>query len=437
MRSQRHGAIGTGAGAKGSLDVRAYKGKPFYEARWRDLNGRQHRRRLGVAWVELDGDGHWVARRGRAREGCLDIRSAYLAMAQVIDSHEAELQLDPPTARDVRFEDAAAAWLVYLKTEKRVKPSTLAGYRSLLAKPSGKPRQRGARIMRAFEGKRLLAIKTREVRAFLASMDREDVSARTVNMHRQVLHSIYEFARREESFGAPSNPVADTSKRPEDGAKPIETFEPEEVAAIAEAAAAGAHRRRPGYAQSVYSAETEREWQRINEQDASLFVIAATTGLRLGELIALRWSDIDLASGILTVSRAMSAGQETSTKSRRSRVVPLADQAREGLEKVRERDHFKSRGDLVFCRPDGGPLDPSAVRTRFIRAQKKAGVRVRRFHDLRHTFGSLAIRRFDVVAVKEMMGHAKLSTTERYLHSKPRPTDAAKLTAIFSERPQG
>jgi integrase len=58
---------------------------------------------------------------------------------------------------------------------------------------------------------------------------------------------------------------------------------------------------------------------------------------------------------------------------------------------------------------------------------------VRRFHDLRHMFGTLAIRRFDLVSVKETMGHSKLSTTERYLHSRPRPTDAAKLTAIFDE----
>jgi integrase len=56
---------------------------------------------------------------------------------------------------------------------------------------------------------------------------------------------------------------------------------------------------------------------------------------------------------------------------------------------------------------------------------------VRRFHDLRHSFGSLAIQKFDVVAVKDMMGHSKLTTTERYLHSKPRPDDVAKLTSIF------
>ncbi len=58
-------------------------------------------------------------------------------------------------------------------------------------------------------------------------------------------------------------------------------------------------------------------------------------------------------------------------------------------------------------------------------------MRVRRFHDLRHSFGSLAIQKFDLVAVKDMMGHSKLTTTERYLHSKPRPDDVAKLTTIF------
>jgi integrase len=127
----------------------------------------------------------------------------------------------------------------------------------------------------------------------------------------------------------------------------------------------------------------------------------------------------------------MSAGEESSTKSRRLRSVPLADQAVSELTALRKRRSFKARTDYVFCRPDGGPLDRSAIRTRFIRAQEKAGVRVRRFHDLRHSFGSLAIQKFDLVAVKDMMGHSKLTTTERYLHSKPRPDDVAKLTTIF------
>jgi integrase len=134
---------------------------------------------------------------------------------------------------------------------------------------------------------------------------------------------------------------------------------------------------------------------------------------------------------VLTVSQSISAGKETSAKSRRTRTVPLAAQAIAAFECLLERANFKSRDDFVLCGPAGGRLDGSAVRARFIRAQKKAQLRVRRFHDLRHTFGTLAIRRFDLVNVREMMGHAQLTTTERYLHSKPRPSDAAKLTALL------
>lgn len=398
---------------KGFLDVRAYKGRPFYEARWRDLNRRERRRRLGPAWLERDDNGDWVPRRGRVRDGHLDARRAYPLMAEVIEAHEAELRdTAPPAVRDALFDEAVAAWLKYLRREKRVKPSTLAGYRSLLAEPTGK---RKARIMRKFGGRQLFSITTRDILKFLRMLDDEDISARTVNIHRQVLHSIFEFARREDAFGLLANPAAGTTKRPEDGAQPIDTFEPDEILRIANAAHSGLHRGRGGYAHSAYSAETEREWWRTNEQDAALFTVAAFTGLRLGELLALRWRDIDFRAGIVIVSRAMSDGEETSTKSRRSRTVPLAQQARDVLVALHRRDRFVGRDDFVFCRDDGEALDRSAVRKRFIRAQKKAGVRARRFHDLRHTFGSLAIRRFDLVAVKEMMGHSKLTTTERYV----------------------
>jgi integrase len=415
----------------GALIVREYKGRPFYEAKWRDSNRTQKLRRLGRAWLEPDSDnGGWRPRRGRVRDDFLDQRRAYAAMAEVIEQHEAELRRAPAN-REVTFDEAVDAWLEYLRHEKRIKPSTLAGYRALLAQPDrDKKRQRGARMMRSFGGRKLADITTAEMRKFLAGMDREDVSARTVNIHRQVLHSIFGYATRSDVFGLAVNPVAETSKRPEDGAKPIETFEPHEIQAVAAAARSSLHRRRPKY---NYSPATDAEWQRINDQDASLFIFAACTGLRSGELLALRWSDVDLEGGVLMVSRAMSAGEEASTKSRRPRPVPLAEQAKAELRALRQRGIFTSQSDHVFCRPDGGPLDRTAVRSRFVRAQKKAGVRVRRFHDLRHTFGSLAIQRFDLVSVKDMMGHSKLSTTERYLHSKPRPDDAAKLTAIFAD----
>jgi integrase len=416
----------------GALIVRAHRGVPFYEAKWRDATRRQRKRRLGRAWLVSSSNGGWKKRRGRVRDGFLDERRAYREMSRVISEVEAEQQIAPPK-RDARFEDAVELWLEHLEFEKRAKPSTLDRHRNLLARPRHDiDEQRGARIMREFEGRSLRSITTEDVRRFLSRLDREDVSACTVNVHRQILHSVFEHARRKETFGLRFNPVSETAKRPEEGARPVETFEPEEIRAIAEAARAGLHRGRGGYTHSKFSAATDREWARINEQDAALFLVAGFTGLRLGELLALHWSDVDLDRRILSVSRSMSAGEESSTKSRRARSVPLADQAAAEIRALQKRRSFTGRNDYVFCRPDGGPLDRSAVRTRFVRAQKAAGVRVRRFHDLRHSFGSLAIQQFDLVAVKEMMGHSKLTTTERYLHSKPRPDDVAKLTSIFT-----
>ena len=76
---------------KGFLIVRAQNGRTFYEARWRDLDGAQRRKRLGPAWVERTEDGKWRPRRGRPQQGFLDERLAYPMMADVIDAHEEEL----------------------------------------------------------------------------------------------------------------------------------------------------------------------------------------------------------------------------------------------------------------------------------------------------------------------------------------------------------
>jgi integrase len=421
------------ADEKGSLQIRAYKGKAFYEARWRDMDRADRRKRLGRAWAKQDADGHWVPRRGRVAGDLLDERRAYPKMIAAIEEHEQKLLLATTVAPldHVLFDDVVPDYLVNLETEKRVKPSTLRNTRTLLAKPSGRPGQRGARIMRLFGGRELFGILTKDIRTFLAQLDREEISPRTVNIHRSLLHAVFEYARREETFGLPENPVTATTKRLEDGSTFVDTFEPEELLTVARTAREGRHRGRGGYFHSKFSEATEKEWRRMNKQDASLFIIAFTTGLRLGELLALRWRDVDLRGGVLSVGRAMSDGKETSTKSRRSRAVPLSEQAIAEFRRLRRRHHFCDRADHVFCRPDGGPLDRHAVRKRFVRSQELAGVAVRRFHDLRHSFGTLAVRMFDVVAVKEMMGHARLSTTERYLHGKPKPNDGAKLTLLF------
>jgi len=136
----------------------------------------------------------------------------------------------------------------------------------------------------------------------------------------------------------------------------------------------------------------------------------------------------------MTVSAALSAGQESSTKSRKLRTVPLATPAAAQLAQLAERDRFVGSRDLVFCGPLGDHLDSSALRRRYRRAQVAAGLRPLRFHDLRHSFGSLVVREVDTATLKSWMGHAKLTTTERYLHAKPRHGDVARLDRAFAGR---
>ncbi len=159
------------AGQKGFLHVRPYKGKYFYEARWRDLNRVQRRRRLGRAWVELDADGDWAPRRGRVRKGFLDERRAYPLMAAVIEAHEEKMllaRLTVPGRPKTLFTEAVKGWLDYLKSEKRVKPSTLAGYKRLLVDPEDSCDPRRGRIVREFGHRRLDEITVADARRFLA-----------------------------------------------------------------------------------------------------------------------------------------------------------------------------------------------------------------------------------------------------------------------------
>lgn len=85
----------------------------------------------------------------------------------------------------------------------------------------------------------------------------------------------------------------------------------------------------------------------------------------------------------------------------------------------------------MFPGKDGGYGDGSRVRRRFEAARDRAKLRPLRFHDLRHTFGSLAIDRASPVQVQAWMGHSDLQTTMRYLHYKSRGDEAAALGPAF------
>jgi integrase len=179
--------------------------------------------------------------------------------------------------------------------------------------------------------------------------------------------------------------------------------------------------------------EQENEARRAeDQQEAELVRLAAYAGLRQGELLALRWRDVDFAGSAITVARAISAGVETSTKSGRVRRVPLPDQAAAALDRLSRRRDFTGPDELVFCNALGRSLDSSALRRRFKRARDAAGLRPLRFHDLRHTYGSLlAAAGVDLVTIQAAMGHGALVTTGRYLHARPAADQAAVFTRAF------
>jgi integrase len=211
------------------------------------------------------------------------------------------------------------------------------------------------------------------------------------------LHGIFKRAKR--VWGLPSNPGEDIELLRERPRVDFEVYSPEEVLALVRWAA--------------------------GEEDAAIYLTAAFTGLRRGELIGLRWRDVDFPGSLIRVRRSYSYGGLTVPKSGKARAVPLAPEVARALARLGARPLWTGEDDLVFPGETGDFLDGSALRRRYLAAQQLAGIKALRFHDLRHTFGTRMIAVADIVRVKEWMGHVDIETTMRYLHFAPRPEDAA------------
>jgi integrase len=170
-----------------------------------------------------------------------------------------------------------------------------------------------------------------------------------------------------------------------------------------------------------------------------IYLTAAMTGMRRGELLALRWQDVDWENRLIRVRRNYTKGEFGTPKSRRSsRSVPLADRVASALRRHFEGTRYKDDIDLVFGRPNSGTvLDPSKLRKRFISAARRAGLRPVRFHDLRHTFGTrMASAGAPLRAVQEWMGHSDYRTTSLYADYAPDLSQGAVWAArAFGENP--
>jgi integrase len=109
----------------------------------------------------------------------------------------------------------------------------------------------------------------------------------------------------------------------------------------------------------------------------------------------------------------------------------MIDQVARALDELGRRGRYTRGEDLVFCNDLGRPFEDSAPRRRFYAARERARIKPIRFHDLRHTFGTLAVQVFPLSDVKAYMGHADIATTMIYVHHVPQVDAAARLSSAL------
>lgn len=109
----------------------------------------------------------------------------------------------------------------------------------------------------------------------------------------------------------------------------------------------------------------------------------------------------------------------------------MMEEVAQALARLGQRERFTGQQDVVFCDEVGRHLVYKSLSERYKAALETAGLRRLRFHDLRHTFGTHAIRHADPREVMEWMGHADLATTQKYLAYKPRGDAARRLSKAF------
>jgi integrase len=350
-------------------------------AKYRLPDGRQLQRKIGPAWTE----------RGRPPAGYFTKRTAEAWLRDILD--QARRGTLPGLVRTgATFEDAAAEYLRYAEHDRGCKPSTLRDYRSTIA----------AHLLPAFGSMRVEDIDAATIEHWRAGLS-SALSPRTKNKLLIQLHGIFRRAQR--AYGLPTNPMASIERHRQRSSGDIQVFSVEEVLALVRASE--------------------------SEQDAAIFMTAAFTGLRRGELLALRWRDVDYATSAIRVRASYSGGAVTMPKSGRVRSVPMAPDVARVLAQLGDRERFTGDDDLVFAGEVGGYLDGSALRRRYDQALRRAGLRPLSFHDLRHTFGMRMIARADIRRVQEWMGHADIQTTMKYLHYVPRHDDAALVADAF------
>lgn len=427
-------------------------------------DGKPTRRVLGPAWVRDSGKRTprgaiiWRAASGsKPDDTYLTPRDAEEQIEQLLTAERARPR-QKRGASGKTWGDASRGWIQRVENVRDGAPTTLATYRASLSqlKGEGLPadlplhRLNAARLERLQDG--LLARVDPKLPRFstkkLEPGETPEVtrlSRKTIANRMLVVSGVIGYALSRgwlstdprvgvEIVGAPA-PSPD-----------FNVLEPSELEAVARAVAevTQAERDKMINRDGKLNRHALKAAQDARAMWAEMIRVAGYTGQRFGELRALRWRDVDFTGEVIrTIDNLPSsspAGSEVrSPKSKKGRGVPLIAPAIAALDRVSQMGRPTGPDDLVFPNLNGGMQDVGRVRDAFYAALKRAGLGHLRertkpivLHDLRHTFGTIAVRVFPVSDVQAWMGHADISTTMRYVHHVPRTDAAAKLTEAFS-----
>ena len=218
----------------------------------------------------------------------------------------------------------------------------------------------------------------------------KEVKPATVNRELSTLRQIFNLARRWEKFYG-ENPVTISGLLPEENNK-----------------------------ERILTIEEERRLLSFsNPYLKPIITTALQTGMRKSEILTLRWPNIDIESGVITID-------QTNTKSKKTRRIPVSS----SLKTLLKEQKLKSGGsEYVFLSHVGTPYkNHESLKGAFERACEKAGINDFRFHDLRHTAATRMIERgASIVAVSKILGHSDLKMTMRYSHPETSLKEAVEL----------
>jgi integrase/recombinase XerC len=271
--------------------------------------------------------------------------------------------------------DAVAGYLAHLEVERRASPHTLDAYRRDLAALLAWSAAQGVGDP--------VRLDPAQVRAFIADGHRAGLSPKSLQRRLSACRGLFRWSLRTGRIAADPSAGLRAPKAPR---KLPEVLDPDEAARLVEV-------------------ETSTP---LGVRDRALLELFYSSGLRLSELVALCWRDLDLDGGTVSVLG----------KGRKQRIVPVGRHAREALARWRA-EHPPATPDVpVFPGRGGAPISARAVQLRLKLLALRQGL-FKRVHPhlLRHSFASHILESSgDLRGVQELLGHADISTTQIYTH---------------------